>query len=327
MDRETRIAPASGVDPPDHPDSGLEPRPDGKPPGPPGPPGLPSRPPGRPEPPGFDAIRDSTDHPSSRGVGGWLFAIGHAIWAACKWLYKNADPIARGIEKAGNTVARVSRGAVKVGHAAGEIGGKLSEWGRDRRDAGGARLRRIGQGLRHFGSRATRIGTQAEDVAESVEDLGEELVSITGAEDGKKRAALASTPESRKTRPSASRRLKPPARPTQVPAPRATPPPGPAPEAAALAQGDPNGEFPEAFRERIRALGKRRRSKPLRQLILDICTFREWTTVGELAEWLGTDASNLQKRHLRPLLKSGQLRLRYPENKSHPEQGYHAAGA
>ena len=196
-----------------------------------------------------------------------------------------------------------------------------------RRVAGGARLRRMGQGLRRFGTRTTRIGTQAEDVAESVEDLGEELVSITGAEDGKKRAALASTPESRKTRPSASRRLKPPARPTQVPAPRATPPPGPAPEAAALAQGDPNGEFPEVFHERIRALGKRRRSKPLRQLILDICTFREWTTVGELAEWLGTDASNLQKRHLRPMLKAGQLRLRYPENKSHPEQGYRAAGA
>ena len=185
----------------------------------------------------------------------------------------------------------------------------------------------MGQGLRHFGTRTTRIGTQAEDVAESVEDLGEELVSITGAEDGKKHAALASAPESQKTRPSASRRLKPPARPTQVPAPRAIPPPGPAPEAAAPPKGDPDGALPEVFRERIRALGKRRRSKPLRQLILDICTFREWTTVGELAEWLGMDESNLQKRHLRPLLKSGQLRLRHPENKSHPEQAYRAAGA
>ncbi len=49
--------------------------------------------------------------------------------------------------------------------------------------------------------------------------------------------------------------------------------------------------------------------------------------MGELAEWLGMDESNLQKRHLRPMLKSGQLRLRHPENKSHPEQAYSAAGA
>ena len=67
--------------------------------------------------------------------------IGRGIRAAWKWLDRNAGPIARGIEKAGNTVARVSRGAVKVGHAAGEIGGKLNEWGRGRRDAGGAESR------------------------------------------------------------------------------------------------------------------------------------------------------------------------------------------
>ena len=88
-----------------------------------------------------------------------------------------------------------------------------------------------------------------------------------------------------------------------------------------------DGELPGVFRDRIRALGKRRRSKPLRQLIVDICAYRDWTTVGDLAEWLGVDESNLQKRHLRPMLKSGQLRLRYPENKSHPEQGYTTAGA
>ena len=55
-----------------------------------------------------------------------------------------------------------------------------------------------------------------------------------------------------------------------------------------------DGELPEVFRERIRTLGKRRRSKPLRQFIVDICAYREWTTVGELSEWLGMDDSNLQ---------------------------------
>ena len=227
MDRETRIAPASGAEPPDAGKTAFDRRP------------L--------DPPGLAAIRRFFRHPFFQGIWAWLRMIGRGIRAAWKWLDKNAGLIARGIEKAGNTAARVSRGAVKVGHAAGEIGGKLGEWGRDRRDAGGARLRRMGQGLRHFGTRTTRIGTEAEDVAESVEDLREELVSITGAEDGKKRAALASASESQRTRPSASRRLKPPARPTQAPAPRATPPPGPAPEAAAPPKGDPDGELPEVF--------------------------------------------------------------------------------
>ena len=93
-----------------------------------------------------------------------------------------------------------------------------------------------------------------------------------------------------------------------------------------LPKADSEGELPEAIHERIRALGKRRRSGPLRQLTLEICTLRQWTTVGELAEWLGMDASNLRKRHLRPLVKSGRLRLRYPENRSHPEQAYRATG-
>ena len=48
--------------------------------------------------------------------------------------------------------------------------------------------------------------------------------------------------------------------------------------------------------------------------------------MGDLAEWLGMEESNLQKRHLRPLLKSAQLRLRHSENESHPEQVYTAVG-
>ena len=279
-----------------------------------------------PDPPGLDAIRRFFRRPWIQGIWAWLCLFGRGIRAAWKWLDKNAGPIARGIEKAGNTAVGVSRGAVKVGHAAGEIGGKLSEWGRARRDAGGERLRRMGEGIRGFGRRATRVGTQAEDVAESVEDLGEELVSLTGGEDGKGRGALAPPPESPKPRPSSSRRLKPPRRTTPAPKPRATEPPKPAPETAASAEAESDGELPEVFRERIRALGKRRRSKPLRQLILDICAVREWTTVGELSEWLGTDASNLRKRHLGPMVKSGRLRLQYPENRSHPEQAYRATG-
>ena len=159
-----------------------------------------------------------------------------------------------------------------------------------------------------------------------MEDIGETLTSIVDGDDVAKRQALPGTAESRKPRPAASRRLSP--SPRAVPSPP-EPPPGPSDpvtEGAPPASSDSNRELPEAIHKRIRALGKRRRSKPLRQLILDICTL-QWATVGELSEWLGMDASNLRKRQLGPLVKSGRLRLQYPENKSHPEQAYRATGA
>ena len=66
------------------------------------------------------------------------------------------------------------------------------------------------------------------------------------------------------------------------------------------------------------------RPGPLREFIVDICTLREWTSVGELAGWFGMNTSNLQQRHLRPMLESGAPRLRHPDNPRHPEQGYRA---
>ncbi len=280
-------------------------------------PQAPARRPG--DPPGMGAVRRFFRHPFFRGVWLWVRAIGRGLQATWKWLDQNAGPIARGIEKAGNTAVRVSEGAVKVGQAAGEIGGKVSAWGRDRRDAGGVRLRRIGEGMRRFGKDAVRIGTRSGDVAEGVEDLGEGLVSLVG-DDGEpgRRARRVSEPKPKiEVRP--RHRL-----PRRAPA--ILPPSAVVPESDEPDKADLGGELPEVFRDRIRALGKRKRSKPLRQLILDICADREWTTVGDLADWLGMDASNLQKRHLRPLLKSGQLRLRYPGNRSHPDQAY-GAGA
>ena len=280
---------------------------------------LPSAPPPN-DPPGMQAIRRFFRHPFCQGVWLWLRAIGRVLRATWKWLDRNAGPIARGIEQAGNVAVRASHGAVKVGHAAGEIGGKLGEWGRERRDAGGVRLRRIGRGVQRFGKRAIRLGTRGEEIADEVENLGEGLASLVG-DDGKPERR-ARRPEAREPRAAAR-----PHRRLPRPAPAIPPPSESIPEIAAPEESATDGELPEVFRERIRALGKRKRSKPLRALILDICAYREWTTVGQLGDWLGTDTSNLQRRHLRPMLKSGQLRLRYPENRSHPEQGYRAAGA
>ena len=66
MDRETRIAPASGAEPPDAGKTAVERRP--------------------PDPPGLDAFR----RPWIKGIWLWLRAIGRGIRAAWKWLDQNA---------------------------------------------------------------------------------------------------------------------------------------------------------------------------------------------------------------------------------------------
>ncbi len=274
------------------------------------------------DPPGMAAIRRFFGHPVFQGIWAWLRAIGRGIRAVWKWLDRNAGPIARGIEKAGDVAARASRATVHVGQAAVEIGGKVNDWGRQRGAAGGAKLRRAGARIRDFGRHAARIGQRAEDTAETVEDLGGELAGLTEGDGGAKPAATATPLPSPRPAPSATSRVRPPEPPAPSPAPPPAAPAEPPPDTAAPQPGEADGALPEAFHERIRALGKRRRSKPLRQLIADICAFRKWTTVGELAGWLGMDASNLQKRHLRPLLKAGRLRLRHPDNPRHPEQAY-----
>ena len=95
MDREIQIAPASGAEPPDAGKTAVERQP--------------------PEPPGLGAIRRFFRQRWIQGIWAWLCLIGRGLRAAWKWLDKNAGPIARGVEKAGNTAARVSQGAVAAG--------------------------------------------------------------------------------------------------------------------------------------------------------------------------------------------------------------------
>ena len=281
----------------------------------------PMRPAG-PDPPGLAAIRRFFRRRWIQGVWAWLCYLGRGIQAAWQWLGENAGPIARGVEKAGDIAVRTSQGAVAVGRSAREIGGKVQTWGRERGSAG---LRRIGKGMGRFGDRLARGGKQAEDVGESVEELGEALTEIVCGDDEPKRPAERKRSAGRKR--SAARRpaIKAPSRPRRPG--RRLPPPAERPETPAPAGSPPpesDSKLPEAIQERIRALGRRKRSGPLRELIVDICTLREWTSVGELAGWFGMNTSNLQQRHLRPMLESGALRLRHPDNPRHPEQGYRA---
>ena len=80
MDRKTRIAPASDAG-----NTAVEHRP--------------------PDPPGLGAIRRFFRQPWIQGIWAWLCMIGRGIRAAWKWLDRNAGPIARGVEKAGNRAA------------------------------------------------------------------------------------------------------------------------------------------------------------------------------------------------------------------------------
>ena len=285
--------------------------------------GLPEVAPREAGPPGLEAIRRFFDRPWIRGVRAWLRFFGRGLRSAAVWLGRNAGPMARGIERAGHAAARVSRGAAAVGRSAGRIGGQLGAWGGG--GPGGARLRRMGAGLRRFGGRLRRTGRRAEEVAGSVEDLGDALADIAEGDEPERPAPL---PEAEAPGPAPSarpRRQRPPS-PVPPAAARRLAPPEPPPRAGSAPKETPDGELPAAFRERIRALGKRKRSKPLRRIILDICALREWTTVGELSDWLGMDRSNIQKRHLRPLAKAGRLEARHPGT-SHPGQAYRVPGA
>ena len=77
------------------------------------------------DPPGLGAIRRFFRRPWIQGVRAWLCFLGNGIRDAWRWLDKNAEPIARGVEKAGDIAVRASQGAVAVGQGAREIGGKV----------------------------------------------------------------------------------------------------------------------------------------------------------------------------------------------------------
>lgn len=69
-----------------------------------------------------------------------------------------------------------------------------------------------------------------------------------------------------------------------------------------------------------------RRAATTRARILELCRGRFLTTQ-ELASALDREPRNLQRRHVLPLARSGQLELRHPENPRHPDQAYRTSEA
>ena len=80
-------------------------------------------------------------------------------------------------------------------------------------------------------------------------------------------------------------------------------------------------DLPKVLHRRVLALSQRPLREVLRVLILDICLLRE-STAAELAGWLSRHQPSLVARHIRPLLKEGLLKLKFPDRPNSPGQAY-----
>ena len=72
--------------------------------------------------------------------------------------------------------------------------------------------------------------------------------------------------------------------------------------------------------------GKRQSKEKLRALLLQLCT-HGFITLQELEVLLDKHRNYLMIDYIRPLVRAGQLKLRYPESAKHPHQAYITAGA
>jgi ATP-dependent DNA helicase RecG len=80
--------------------------------------------------------------------------------------------------------------------------------------------------------------------------------------------------------------------------------------------------LPPAIRVSISELGSRPTEALLRGVIVQICS-TGWWTASSLAEVLGRkDHAHLSVNHLTPMVTSGELERRYPDNLAHPKQAY-----
>ena len=72
--------------------------------------------------------------------------------------------------------------------------------------------------------------------------------------------------------------------------------------------------------------GRRQSKDKLRGLLLDLCS-HGFMTLQELEVLLDKHRNYLMIEYIRPLVRAGQLKLRYPESAKHPHQAYLTAGA
>ena len=81
-------------------------------------------------------------------------------------------------------------------------------------------------------------------------------------------------------------------------------------------------ELPESLQQRIASMGQRSRdTSRIESIILELCTLRP-CSLQELARVTGRNRHYLRHRYLKPLLKDGRLRRKYPDEPNRPDQAY-----
>ena len=82
------------------------------------------------------------------------------------------------------------------------------------------------------------------------------------------------------------------------------------------------GELPIRIQERIAQLGLRAPRERVQAAIQDICSQGIWVTSSEISQYLSRQQGNLTWNYLSPMVESGLLERRFPENVTHPQQAY-----
>lgn len=86
-------------------------------------------------------------------------------------------------------------------------------------------------------------------------------------------------------------------------------------------RGDPLATLPFELATLLATLKGRVPSQALRSGILSLCAWQA-LTADELATLLQRDRHYLRNKHLIPMVRDGELALRFPENPNHPRQAY-----
>ncbi len=82
------------------------------------------------------------------------------------------------------------------------------------------------------------------------------------------------------------------------------------------------GELPIRIQERIAQLSQRAPREHVQAVIQDICSQGTWVAASEISQYLNRKQGNLTWNYLSPMVESGLLERRFPENVTHPQQAY-----
>lgn len=97
----------------------------------------------------------------------------------------------------------------------------------------------------------------------------------------------------------------------------------PQPNAQDAARSNLLDELPGSLAARLGALGQRHPPQEIQNLIVDLCSLRDWS-VSELALLLRRNPEGVRQSYLRPLMRDGRLAMTNPEEPNDPQQAYRA---